>query len=792
MGLRILETVSLLQYLVAVANCDCGYVCNQILLQMEKQRHREEARKEKQAAKMKAANERALAKRLAKEMTDLMDDEELERMEAVAAATSLNLAYFAPFGKNGLDTSQVELKPFPPPTVRMKPVVAIQPWSNSDLNVGNLLLVWRFLTTFADVIGLWPFTLDELVQAYHDYDSRLLGEIHVALLKTLVRDIEDAAQAVSGGMVGQRDAIAMAAGGHPQLVETAFAWGFDIREWGRHVNPLTWPEILRQFALAAGLGPKWKARKVVPDRSKEGPTEGEDGEDIVANLRSGQAAANAVASMQGRGMGHLRRSQYRLTPGTVKYAAFHILSLEGDKGLNIVEVADRIQTSGLRDLSSSRTPEASIAAALSRDTVLFERTAPSTYCVRAPFRKDADDAEEILSAARERIRLFRSGLVDGEEADKDGDEADREEYESEGQDVDDVEEMEEDLDEDGSPDSAEKKAVVKTEDVKVESDSKEIKQKNVSGSKISDGAGSRVLKSNEVSVPAKKQEEDDEEEEEEEHDMVKDNGLQEDHKADIRLEEETEIDESQVGEPWVQGLVEGEYADLSVEERLNALVALVTVVNEGNAIRIALEERLEAATALKRQMWAEMQLEKRRHKEELLSRSHFPLPPGTVKTDGESPDPENMASGTLSLYDQGQLDMNVPNTDGAGLGETFLGNGKAITGLSNGIVAHEAGPSVGAAPGNHLAEKSRAQAKADIGLRAEELYVFRSQPLGSDRRHNRYWQFVTGSGGQDPGCGRLFFESNSNGSWGVIDTEEVRCQPVVHADTVSTCFKAFF
>lgn len=50
-------------------------------------------------------------------------------------------------------------------------------------------------------------------------DSRLLGEIHVALLKTLVRDIEEAAQAVSGGMVGQRDAIAMAAGGHPQLVE---------------------------------------------------------------------------------------------------------------------------------------------------------------------------------------------------------------------------------------------------------------------------------------------------------------------------------------------------------------------------------------------------------------------------------------------------------------------------------------------------------------------------------------------------------------------------------------------
>lgn len=29
--------------------------------------------------------------------------------------------------------------------------------------------VWRFLITFADVLGIWPFTLDEFVQAFHDY-----------------------------------------------------------------------------------------------------------------------------------------------------------------------------------------------------------------------------------------------------------------------------------------------------------------------------------------------------------------------------------------------------------------------------------------------------------------------------------------------------------------------------------------------------------------------------------------------------------------------------------------------
>lgn len=47
--------------------------------------------------------------------------------------------------------------------------------------------------------------------------------------------------------------------------------------------------------------------------------------------------------MQERGLSKPRRSRHRLTPGTVKFAAFHILSLVGSKGLSILEVADKIQ-----------------------------------------------------------------------------------------------------------------------------------------------------------------------------------------------------------------------------------------------------------------------------------------------------------------------------------------------------------------------------------------------------------------------------------------------------------------
>ncbi len=54
----------------------------------------------------------------------------------------------------------------------------------------------------------------------------------------------------------------------------------------------------------------------------------------------------------------------------------------GVTGLTIADIARKIQESGLRDLRTSKTPEASVAGALSRDA-LFVRTAPATYALSA-------------------------------------------------------------------------------------------------------------------------------------------------------------------------------------------------------------------------------------------------------------------------------------------------------------------------------------------------------------------------------------------------------------------------
>ncbi|RVW95816.1 Homeobox-DDT domain protein RLT1 [Vitis vinifera] len=253
-------------------------------------------------------------------------------------------------------------------------------------------------------------------------------------------------------------------------------------------------------------------------------------EDIVSTLRNGSAAVNAVAIMKGKGFSLSRRSRHRLTPGTVKFAVFHVLSLEGSKGLTILELADKIQKSGLRDLTRSKAPEASISAALSRDAALFERTAPCTYCVRPTFRKDPADAEKVLSAAREKVHVFENGFLAGEDVDDVERDDDSECDVAEGPEVDDL----------GTPSNANKNTI----------------HLNNGGSTCSGNGKENAC--NDVINP--------------QNEVVKDfssplsSGTKVTTTASITLnqygagnpdQENVEIDESNSGEPWVQGLAEG-------------------------------------------------------------------------------------------------------------------------------------------------------------------------------------------------------------------------------------------
>ncbi|CAA0816207.1 Homeodomain-like transcriptional regulator [Striga hermonthica] len=678
-------------------------------IRAEKMRLKEERRREKEAARLKAANNRAAARKIAKEPTELVEDERLELMELATLSKGLPsiLALDSETLEN-LDLFKDKLPEFPPELVLLKRPFRVQPWINSEENVGNLLMVWRFLIAFADVLGLWPFTLDEFIEALHDCDSRLLGEIHIAILRCIMKDIEDVARTPANTMGANQSSAFNPLGGHPHAVEGAHAWGFDFLNWQRLLTPLTWPEVLRQFALSAGFGPKLKKRITNPAHAPD-DNECDDGAAAISNLRSGLAAENAVTIMQERGLSNSRRSRHRLTPGTVKYAAFHILSLEGSKGLTILEVADKIQRSGLRDLTTSKTPEASISAALSRDTKLFERTAPSTYCVRSPYRKDPSNAEEILSSARDRVLACQNGIVE-EEAEKE-DLARDQESESDGPDDPDVDDLD--------------AAVPKTNEAASHYGENSI---NALGS----------LKSG---LPFNRS-----------ADEIKSRG--ENSGVDF------EIAGHDFGEQWIQGLSEMEYSDLSIEERLGALVALVGIANEGNAIRIALEERLEAANALKKQMWAEAQLDKRRFKDELSFKFQHQSSVEHRKSQLASVYMKNESSSLNPAFQFADLNdqQNEENYCESKITEKrpLVHNSFVV---SDNMLLQQ------------TAEKSRSQIKALIGYRAEEIYVHRSLPLGQDRRRNRYWQFMTSSSRNDPGSGKIYVEL-CNRVWRIIDSEE--------------------
>ena len=213
---------------------------------------------------------------------------------------------------------------------------------------------------------------------------------------------------------------------------------------------------------------------------------------------------------------------------------------------------------------------------MTRDAKLFERIAPSTYRVRAAFRKDPADAESILSAARKKILIFENGFPVGEDADdverEDADDVDREE-ESESDEVDE----DPDVDDLVNPSSA-------------NPISEQYDDTNACTSNGKENLGNDVeLIQNEFETDLPCFPENSSKEADCPGSVTGQPVACEDLNTGNLDQNNMEIDESKPGESWVQGLSEGEYSGLSVEERLNALVALVGVANEGNSIRVILE-----------------------------------------------------------------------------------------------------------------------------------------------------------------------------------------------------------
>ncbi|KAK2079154.1 hypothetical protein QBZ16_002845 [Prototheca wickerhamii] len=321
----------------------------------------------------------------------------------------------------------------------------------------------------------------------------------------------------------------------------------------------------------------------------------------------GRAGEDVAADESGSGGGLRLRLPARFGLGTVKAAAWSVLAEAGPAGLKVDEIARRIQRRGLRDLRTSKTPEASVAGALGRD-VLFQRVDLGTYALAAVVAYEArmaargeevkldEDApppapgEDKVAPSRGFVQVIvdddasgggggakgagsgdggggaskeaKDGKVDGQDADKvakeeDDDEDDDDEHDDESDDE--SEELDASSDDDAS--SSDEEAGAKSSSLG-----------GTPGKKA--GAGGKAARENQASRAA----------------------------------------------GWVEALKDRDYDALTLADRAGMLGALCYLAMQAPSVRDVMERRIEEQQRLKRQLWEESKLEKRRRQIENAQR----------------------------------------------------------------------------------------------------------------------------------------------------------------------------
>ncbi|XP_022758848.1 homeobox-DDT domain protein RLT3-like isoform X2 [Durio zibethinus] len=188
----------------------------------------------------------------------------------------------------------------------------------------------------------------------------------------------------------------------------------------------------------------------------------------------------------------------------------------------------------------------------------------------------------------------------------------------------------------------------------------------------------------------------------------------------------TEIDESHPGEVWLLGLMDGEYSDLSIVEKLNALVALIDLLSAGSSIRMENPGKAIAECGPNIPHYGSGAKIKRSSS----SRQKFPRPSWVY-------------GGQKNGAQEAHASLDSQPVDSSSISK-FFGKGKCS---SSGKDAKE----------------------TEVGV---DIHPMQSVFLGSDRRYNSYWLFLGPCNAYDPGHRRIYFESSEDGHWEVIDTEE--------------------
>ena len=243
----------------------------------------------------------------------------------------------------------------------------------------------------------------------------------------------------------------------------------------------------------------------------------------------------------------------------------------------------------------------------------------------------------------------------------------------------------------------------------------------------------------------------DEEEEQEEEDSEN-----EEEATERRLR-----DEAHMGEHWVAMLREHDYDGLPFEERVSMLTSLCQLVLESPTVREMLEKRLEEQQRIKRILWeeskAEATIQKQRRQAEQAAKSRAAAEEAQKAVERVKA-MQNGGEGVAAPMDVDAQGV-APSTAAASGGEQQQQQQQQGDKASAAAEAAIAAATEAAAAEDREASAKRAQARAEAVLREMEVHAVRAEPLGLDRRYNRYWRFVRGLG-----AGTAVDSTNNNGT----------------------------
>ena len=231
-----------------------------------------------------------------------------------------------------------------------------------------------------------------------------------------------------------------------------------------------------------------------------------------------------------------------------------------------------------------------------------------------------------------------------------------------------------------------------------------------------------------------------------------------DEQDDLDFEAEEGLEDC--GALWVKTLMMAEYQSLIPSERLDALVLLCNMAVEGPSVRACLDCRMEEQQRVCKQILDEIKAERRERRKMAAEK-------GRSRDETQEKRPEGVA-GEMNL--QSPNSLSLQQTPGQG---TVLEHPHAQAG-TDGAKAHgtvSAASELQSDEGlsSAAAEHRRSQQRAETLRRVESANAIRLEPLGLDRRYNRYYQLAAGS---ETGSPRIFIESYHDGTLRVVSNPE--------------------